>query len=108
MAAAHEALDKGLTKYTAMPGTHELRSAICSYLEREKGVSYTPDQVGASAPILSASSCLFLHDFSFGSCSQTLSVHRDFAEMFVHCVDWYPNMMRRPNPVREFYALAMR
>jgi len=45
MAAAHEALDKGLTKYTAMPGTHELRSAICSYLEREKGVSYTPDQV---------------------------------------------------------------
>jgi len=45
IAAAHEALVRGQTKYTAMPGTHELRSEICKSLTKRKGVTYEPNQV---------------------------------------------------------------
>ncbi len=46
--AAHEALDKGLTKYTPSSGTMELRRAICDKLLRDNGLSYTPAQVVVS------------------------------------------------------------
>ncbi len=43
--AAYEAMKAGQTKYTAVPGTIELREAICAKFERENGLIYTPDQI---------------------------------------------------------------
>jgi aspartate aminotransferase len=48
LAAAHEAIDRGMTKYTASEGTRELRQAIADKHARENGLSYTPDQVVVS------------------------------------------------------------
>ena len=45
VAAAKKALDNGHTKYTPIPGTLELRKAICDKFERDNGLIYTPDQV---------------------------------------------------------------
>ena len=60
--AAHEALDMGLTGYTAVPGTIELRRAICDKLERDNGLHYTPAQIvvsnGAKASLYTAISVL--------------------------------------------------
>jgi aspartate aminotransferase len=44
-AAAKAALDAGATHYTAVPGTAELRSAICSATERDRGYRPSPNQV---------------------------------------------------------------
>ena len=43
--AAKEALDQGLTRYTPVPGTPELRKAICAKLLRENGLSYEPSEI---------------------------------------------------------------
>ena len=60
--AAHEALDMGLTGYTAVPGTLELRRAICDKLKRDNGLHYTPAQIvvsnGAKASLYTAISVL--------------------------------------------------
>ena len=48
LAAAHEAIDRGLTKYTAVQGTVELREAIAAKHLRENGLSYGTDQVSVS------------------------------------------------------------
>lgn len=60
--AAHEALDMGLTGYTAVAGTPELRRAICEKLKRENGLTYTPTQIvvsnGAKASLFTAISVL--------------------------------------------------
>jgi aspartate aminotransferase len=45
MAAAREAIDLGLTKYTPSEGTLELRQAVVEKFRRENGLSYAPDQV---------------------------------------------------------------
>ena len=42
---AKKAIDSGFTKYTATPGTPELREAICEKLRRENGLSYSPQEV---------------------------------------------------------------
>ncbi len=47
--AAKTALDKGMTKYTPVAGTAELRKAICDKFERDNGLKYTPDQIVVSA-----------------------------------------------------------
>lgn len=47
--AAIEAINKGITRYTAAQGTMDLRKAICSKLKRENGVSYEPNQIIASS-----------------------------------------------------------
>ena len=44
-AAAKAAIDKGFTKYTAVPGILPLRQAICAKLKRDNGLTYTPDQI---------------------------------------------------------------
>ena len=44
-AAAREAIDKGLTKYTPAEGMAELREAVCGKFERENDLSYSPDQI---------------------------------------------------------------
>lgn len=46
--AAKYALDKGMTKYTPVPGTVELRRAIADKLERDIGVKYAPEQIVVS------------------------------------------------------------
>ncbi len=43
LAAAHEAIDRGLTKYTASEGTRELREAIVAKHARENGLDYAPE-----------------------------------------------------------------
>ncbi len=43
--AAAKAMKDGYTKYTDVPGSIELRTAICDKFERENGLKYTPDQV---------------------------------------------------------------
>lgn len=44
-AAAIEALEKGLTKYTATNGILPLREEICKKLKRDQGVEYKPSEV---------------------------------------------------------------
>ena len=46
--AAKYALDKGMTKYTPVPGTMELRRAIADRLTRDTGVEYVPEQIVVS------------------------------------------------------------
>ena len=43
--AAMRAIIAGKTKYAPIAGVPELREAICGKLERENGLSYSPDQV---------------------------------------------------------------
>ncbi len=43
--AAIDALRKGQTKYTPVPGTVELRQAVCRKLKRDQGLDFTPDQI---------------------------------------------------------------
>ncbi len=43
--AAAKAMKDGYTKYTDVPGSIELRTAICDKFERENGLKYNPDQV---------------------------------------------------------------
>ena len=43
--AAKEALDKGMTRYTAVPGTMELRMAITRKMERDHGLTYSPQEI---------------------------------------------------------------
>ena len=46
--AAKEALDSGKTKYTPSAGIKELREAIAAKVQRENGLTYSPDQIVAS------------------------------------------------------------
>lgn len=48
IAAAATAARRGETKYTAIAGTLELRTAIAGKLKRENGVDYTPDEIMVS------------------------------------------------------------
>ncbi len=43
--AAKEALDRGMTRYTPVAGTLELRKAICEKLARDNGLTYAPSQI---------------------------------------------------------------
>jgi aspartate aminotransferase len=43
--AAIEALNKGITKYTAVEGTVECRKAVANKLKRENGLDYTPSDI---------------------------------------------------------------
>lgn len=44
-AAAKEAIDKGMTKYTAVSGILPLRKAVCERLKREQGLVYQPNEI---------------------------------------------------------------
>lgn len=46
--AAVEAINRGETKYTAVPGIIELREAIAAKFKRENGLEYAPEQIIAS------------------------------------------------------------
>lgn len=48
LAAAHDAIERGMTKYTAVEGTRELREAIAAKHARENGLTYAPEQVSVS------------------------------------------------------------
>jgi len=43
--AAIEAINKGFTKYTDVPGIPELRKAVADKFKRENGIDYEPDQI---------------------------------------------------------------
>jgi len=47
-AAAIDAINRGETKYTAVPGINELREAIAAKFKRENNLDYKPEQVIAS------------------------------------------------------------
>jgi aspartate aminotransferase len=46
--AAKDAIDKGFTKYTPVPGYPELRKAISVKFKRDNNLDYTPDQIVVS------------------------------------------------------------
>jgi len=46
--AGIDAITRGETKYTAIPGTIELRKAISAKLKRENGLDYAPGQISVS------------------------------------------------------------
>ena len=46
--AAIKAMEEGKTRYTPAAGTPELRKAICAKLERDNGLTYTPEQIVVS------------------------------------------------------------
>lgn len=48
IAAAHEAIERGMTKYTPVEGTMELREAIAAKHQRENGLRFTPQQISVS------------------------------------------------------------
>ena len=43
--AAVKAIRDGYTKYTDVPGSIQLREAVCAKFSRENGLTYVPDQV---------------------------------------------------------------
>jgi len=45
LAAAHQAIEQGKTKYTPNDGTMELRQAVAAKFQRENGLTYAPDQI---------------------------------------------------------------
>jgi aspartate aminotransferase len=45
LAAAQEAIAKGMSKYTPSEGTLALREAVCAKFARENNLTYTPDQI---------------------------------------------------------------
>lgn len=47
-AAGIEAINRGETKYTPASGTLALRKAICEKLQKENGLTYTPEQIVVS------------------------------------------------------------
>lgn len=46
--AAHQAIDRGETRYTPASGTPELRAAIAKKLREENGLSYEPNEIVVS------------------------------------------------------------
>ena len=46
--AAKAAIDSGQTRYTAVPGTVELRKAVAAKFKRDNNLDYTPDQITVS------------------------------------------------------------
>ncbi|WP_330371163.1 pyridoxal phosphate-dependent aminotransferase [Alkaliphilus transvaalensis] len=46
--AAIEAMDKGITRYTAASGLPKFREAVCYKLKEDNGLDYTPDQIVVS------------------------------------------------------------
>jgi len=54
--AAISAINKGLTKYTPVGGTKELKSAIAEYFNKQIGISYAQDEIIVSN---GAKQCLF-------------------------------------------------
>lgn len=47
--AAHKAIDAGMTKYTPLDGTPELKLAVCRKLARGNGLKYEPKNISVSA-----------------------------------------------------------
>ena len=48
-AAAQEAMEQGLTRYTPVAGTMELRKAICAKLARDNDLIYSPQEIIVSS-----------------------------------------------------------
>ncbi|MCB9496811.1 MAG: pyridoxal phosphate-dependent aminotransferase [Fibrobacteria bacterium] len=57
--AAWASIQAGKTKYTPPTGLAELKTAVCSKLQRENGLSFTPDQVVVTSGVKHAVSNVF-------------------------------------------------
>jgi len=75
-AAGHTAIERDFTKYTPVPGTMELRRAICERYRLDYGVEYTPAEVIASA---GGKQALF---------NTALALFGAGDEVIVHAPDW--------------------
>jgi len=64
--AAKEAIDANFSFYSPVPGYLSLRKAICEKLQRENGLTYTPDQIvcsnGAKQAVCNALLCVLNPD----------------------------------------------
>jgi len=60
--AAIQAIQDGKTKYTPVPGTNNLREAICAKFKRDNDLDFTPDQIvvscGAKQTIANIALCV--------------------------------------------------
>ena len=90
--AAKEALDMGLTRYTPVAGTMELRMAITREMERDHGLTYSPQEIIVSN---GAKHCLFT---SF----QTILDPGDEVLIPTPCWVSYPELVRMAGGVPVF------
>ena len=90
--AAREALDLGMTRYTAVPGTMELRMAITRKMERDHGLTYSPQEIIVSNGAKHSLFTIF----------QTILDPGD--EVLIHTPCWvsYPELVRMAGGVPIF------
>ena len=90
--AAKEALDMGLTRYTPVAGTMELRMAITRKMERDHGLTYSPQEIIVSN---GAKHCLF-------TIFQTILDPGDEVLIPTPCWVSYPELVRMAGGVPVF------
>ena len=90
--AAKEALDRGLTRYTPVAGTMELRMAITRKMERDHGLTYSPQEIIVSN---GAKHCLF-------TIFQTILDPGDEVLIPTPCWVSYPELVRMAGGVPVF------
>lgn len=90
--ATKQALDLGMTRYTPVPGTLELRDAIIEKLQRDNGLSYTRDEVIVS--------CGAKH--SLYTAFQTILCEGDEVIIPTPCWVSYPEIVRMAGGVPVF------
>ena len=65
-AGAKAAMDKGQTKYTPVPGTLEVRKAVCAKFKRDNNLTYAPEQIIVSTGGKQVLSSVFLATINAG------------------------------------------
>ncbi len=90
--AAKEALDLGMTRYTPVPGTMELRMAITRKMERDHGLTYSPQEIIVGN---GAKHCLF-------TIFQTILDPGDEVLIPTPCWVSYPELVRMAGGVPVF------
>ena len=90
--AAKEALDMGLTRYTPVAGTMELRMAITRKMERDHGLTYSPQEIIVGN---GAKHCLF-------TIFQTILDPGDEVLIPTPCWVSYPELVRMAGGVPVF------
>ena len=90
--AAREALDMGMTRYTPVAGTMELRMAITRKMERDHGLTYSPQEIIVGN---GAKHCLF-------TIFQTILDPGDEVLIPTPCWVSYPELVRMAGGVPVF------
>lgn len=92
--AMKEALDRGMTRYSAVPGTLEIRDAIALKLKRDNGLTYARDEVIVSGGA----------KHSLYTILQTILDDGDEVIIPTPCWVSYPEMVRMAGGVPVFVA----